>query len=170
VHLSKKFTGEHTGYDHVFFTGPLDAYFNFRFGRLGYRTVTFEKSYADGDYQGTTQVNYCDLDVPYTRITEHKHFSPWETHASSVVVTEYSRACGADDIPYYPVRLVNDKELLERYVQRARTEPNTSFVGRLGTYRYLDMDVTIKEALDAAASTAASIKARTPIGAFFVDP
>jgi UDP-galactopyranose mutase len=159
-----------SSYDHSFWTGPIDAFYGCDLGRLAYRTLDFVERHTDGDVQGCPVMNYCDRDVPYTRITEHKHFSPWETHASSVVVTEYSRACGADDIPYYPVRLVNDKELLERYVHRARMEPNTSFVGRLGTYRYLDMDVTIKEALDAAASTAASIEARTPIGAFFVDP
>ncbi|HNP00172.1 MAG TPA: UDP-galactopyranose mutase, partial [Ferruginibacter sp.] len=65
-------------YDHVFYTGPIDAWFKFKYGRLGYRTVTFETHYADGDFQGTTQMNFCDEEVPYTRITEHKHFTNWE--------------------------------------------------------------------------------------------
>ena len=150
VHLNKKFTGEHTGYDHVFFTGPLDAYFNFRFGRLGYRTVTFEKNYAEGDYQGTTQVNYCDLDVPYTRITEHKFFAPWEKHDQTVYFTEYSKETGPGDVPYYPKRLDQDKRLLKLYRDEAEKLSGISFLGRLATYRYMDMHHVIGEAIDFA--------------------
>ena len=97
-------------------------------------------------------MNYGDREVPYTRITEHKHFSPWETHDKSVCYREYSRAAGPDDIPYYPIRLVREKALLEDYVRLAQDTPGVTFVGRLGTYRYLDMDVTIREALDTAAA------------------
>ncbi|SNR66410.1 UDP-galactopyranose/dTDP-fucopyranose mutase family protein [Paracoccus sediminis] len=138
--------------DHVFWSGPLDGFFGYGLGRLGYRTLDFERFDHDGDYQGCAVMNYGDREVPYTRITEHKHFSPWETHEKSVCYREYSRAAGPDDIPYYPIRLVREKALLEDYVRLARNTPGVTFVGRLGTYRYLDMDVTIREALDTAAA------------------
>lgn len=137
-------------YDHVFFSGPLDSYFDYELGRLGYRTLDFERFTAEGDYQGCAVMNYGDRDVPYTRITEHKHFAPWETHSRSLCYREYSRAAEPQDIPYYPVRLADEKALLARYVALAQNTPAVTFVGRLGTYRYLDMDVTIREALDTA--------------------
>ena len=140
------------GCDHVFWSGPLDGFFGYSLGRLGYRTLDFERFDHDGDYQGCAVMNYGDREVPYTRITEHKHFSPWETHDKSVCYREYSRAAGPDDIPYYPIRLVREKALLEDYVRLAQDTPGVTFVGRLGTYRYLDMDVTIREALDTAAA------------------
>lgn len=92
-------------------------------------------------------MNYCSVDVPYTRITEHKYFSPWENHEGSVCYKEYSRACGENDIPYYPIRQMGEMALLDKYLSLAEGEKNITFVGRLGTYRYLDMDVTIAEAL-----------------------
>lgn len=134
-------------YDHVFYSGPLDAWFNYSEGRLGYRTLRFECEQHDGDYQGCAVMNYGDLDVPYTRISEHKHFAPWEKHEKTLIFKEYSSFCGVDDIPYYPIRLVEEKGLLKKYAEIAQQEKNVSFVGRLGTYRYLDMDVTIEEAL-----------------------
>ena len=137
-------------YAHVFYSGPLDGWFDYELGRLGYRTLDFERFTYRGDYQGCAVMNYGDAEVPWTRITEHKHFSPWETHEGSICYREYSRACGPDDIPYYPIRLVEEKALLEEYVARAETLSGVTFVGRLGTYRYLDMDVTIREALDTA--------------------
>lgn len=138
------------GADHVFWSGPLDGFFDYRLGRLGYRTLDFERFTYDGDYQGCAVMNYGDREVPWTRITEHKHFSPWESHEGSVCYREYSRAAGPGDIPYYPIRLVEEKSLLAQYVDLARATPGVTFVGRLGTYRYLDMDVTIREALDTA--------------------
>ena len=137
--------------DHVFSSSPLDGYFGFELGRLGYRTLDFERFTHQGDYQGCAVMNYGDREVPYTRITEHKHFSPWESHEGSVCYREFSRACGPDDIPYYPIRLVEENALLEEYIARAEATQGVTFVGRLGTYRYLDMDVTIREALDTAA-------------------
>lgn len=141
---------ESAGFAHIFYSGPLDGYFDHEFGRLGYRTLDFERFTYSGDYQGCAVMNYGDFAVPYTRITEHKHFSPWEEHAESVCYREFSRECGPGDTPYYPIRLVKEKEQLERYVARARQEAAVTFVGRLGTYRYLDMDLTIREALDTA--------------------
>lgn len=149
VLLNKTFIpGQETAsYDHVFYTGPIDAYFQYRFGRLGYRTVDFEKHYAKGDYQGATQMNYCDEEVPYTRIVEHKHFTPWEEHDSTVYFVERSRETSSNDIPYYPKRLESDKKLLSQYRMAAELETNTSFLGRLATYRYMDMQHVIEEAI-----------------------
>jgi UDP-galactopyranose mutase len=135
---------------HVFYSGSLDGYFDFELGRLAYRTLDFERFTYQGDYQGCAVMNYGDVSVPFTRITEHKHFSPWEQHAGSVCYREFSRQCDPQDIPYYPIRLVADRQLLSDYVTRAEETSGVTFVGRLGTYRYLDMDVTIREALDVA--------------------
>ncbi|MDU8930042.1 UDP-galactopyranose mutase [Alisedimentitalea sp. MJ-SS2] len=150
VDLNRSFTRDQAaGFDHIFYSGPLDGYFDYELGRLGYRTLDFERFTYDGDYQGCAVMNYGEEEVPYTRITEHKHFSPWEEHDGSVCYREFSRACDEGDIPYYPIRQVREKALLSDYVARAETESGVTFVGRLGTYRYLDMDVTIREALDA---------------------
>ncbi|MBU2956258.1 UDP-galactopyranose mutase [Paracoccus sp. 1_MG-2023] len=138
--------------DHVFWSGPLDGYFDYKLGRLGYRTLDFERFTHQGDYQGCAVMNYGDADVPFTRITEHKHFSPWESHEGSVCYREFSRAAEPGDTPYYPIRLVEEKAMLAQYEALARETPNVTFVGRLGTYRYLDMDVTIREALDTASA------------------
>ena len=151
VHLDTPFThAMGARADHVIWSGPLDAYFDYRLGRLGYRTLDFERFTDTGDYQGCAVMNYGARDVPYTRITEHKHFAPWESHEKTVCYREYARACGPDDIPYYPIRLVEEKALLGQYEALAQAQDGVSFVGRLGTYRYLDMDVTIREALDLA--------------------
>lgn len=150
VTLNKKYESgmDVAAYDHVFFTGPIDAWFDFKYGRLGYRTVTFETCYADGDYQGTTQMNYCDENVPYTRITEHKHFTNWERHDKTIYFKEFSKETEPSDIPYYPKRLEPDKELLLQYRKDAESLQHVSFLGRLATYRYMDMHNVIGEALD----------------------
>ena len=139
-------------YEHVFYSGPLDLYFNHRLGRLDYRSLKFETIRAKGDYQGTAVMNYCDEDVPYTRISEHKHFAPWEQHEETICFREYSIHCGPQDIPYYPIRLAKEKTILDQYLELAAQESSVTFVGRLGTYRYLDMDTTIAEALSTARS------------------
>ncbi|MBX9466569.1 MAG: UDP-galactopyranose mutase [Rhizobium sp.] len=157
-------------YAHLFYSGPLDGYFAYEFGRLGYRTLDFERFTHQGDYQGCAVMNYGDAAVPYTRITEHKHFSPWESHEGSVCYREFSRACGEDDIPYYPIRLVEEKAQLADYVARANEETSVTFVGRLATYRYLDMDVTIREALDTARLFLAKTKDEAAMPAFVHSP
>lgn len=171
VRLGTRFTRpDAASFDHVFYSGPLDGYFDFELGRLGYRTLDFDRFSYNGDYQGCAVMNYGDLDIPYTRITEHKHFSPWETHEKSICYREYSRACGPSDIPYYPIRMADEKALLERYVELARTQQNVTFVGRLGTYRYLDMDVTIREALDTGDAYINALQGKGALGAFLVNP
>lgn len=137
---------------HSFYSGPIDRYFGWKAGRLGYRSLRFEAEYGEGDMQGCAVMNHPDPDTPFTRIAEHKHFAPWEAGEieGSVRFREYPTACGAEDIPYYPIRLVEEKAMLRRYEEMAVEEPCVTFVGRLGTYSYIDMDVTIRRAIDAA--------------------
>jgi len=159
VKLNSRFErADASAFDHVFYSGPLDGFFDYEFGRLGYRTLDFERFSYDGDYQGCAVMNYGDVEIPFTRITEHKHFSPWETHEKSICYKEYSRSCGPDDIPYYPIRLADEKALLGSYLELAERQQGVTFVGRLGTYRYLDMDVTIREALDTAEAYLATVE------------
>lgn len=154
-------------YDHVFWSAPLDAWFKHQFGKLGYRTLDFEAFRDEGDFQGNAVINYCDENVPYTRITEHKHFSPWENQEKTICYKEYSRACGDGDIPYYPIRLAQDQALLSQYEDLANQAKGVSFVGRLGTYRYLDMDVTIAEALKTAEGVLADLANNRAIKPFY---
>ena len=161
---------DRNAFDHVVWSGPLDAFFGHELGRLGYRTLDFEQFEADGDFQGTPVMNYGDPDVPFTRITEFKHFTPWEDHDDTVCFREFSRAHEPGDIEYYPIRLVDDKALLEQYLTRAEAEPGVTFVGRLGTYRYLDMDVTIGEALAAADALVTAFATGDAPASFYVDP
>ncbi|TCP97278.1 UDP-galactopyranose mutase [Cricetibacter osteomyelitidis] len=156
-------------YSHIFWSAPLDAWFNFELGRLGYRTLDFEIFRDEGDFQGNAVINYGDESVPYTRISEHKHFAPWEQHEKTICYKEYSRYCGENDIPYYPIRLVKDKALLDQYVSKAMQEDKITFVGRLGTYRYLDMDVTIKEALEVADMVKVALSSNGKLKPFYVE-
>lgn len=171
VRLNALFSRDQSAqFDHVFYSGPIDAWFGYSEGRLGYRTLDFEVERHAGDYQGNAVINYGNQEVPYTRISEHKHFAPWEQHEKTLIYKEYSRLCSADDTPYYPIRLVNDKAQLGRYVELANTEANVTFVGRLGTYRYLDMHITIEEALKVVELTLSAIQVSEKIPAFFVQP
>jgi len=148
VDLSRRFNPRFgVNGDHVFYTGPLDAYFDHSLGRLSYRTVTFERAEGRDDFQGNAVINYCDANVPFTRIHEHKHFTPWEKHENTVFFREYSKETGRNDIPYYPKRLSKDKSLLAEYRRLAMNERGVSFLGRLATYRYMDMEKVIGEAL-----------------------
>lgn len=171
LHLNTKFERSMAGeYAHVFYSGPIDAWFNHSSGRLGYRTLDFKAEWHHGDYQGNAVINYCDEDVPWTRISEHKHFSPWESHDNTVIFKEYSRFCEESDTPYYPIRLAKEKTQLKQYIEQANGEKGVSFVGRLGTYRYLDMHVTIAEAMDVAERFLACETNGERMPAFTVDP
>ena len=150
-------------FDHTFYSGSLDGLFGFSEGRLGYRTIGFERIDAQGDFQGNAVINYTSEEVPWTRIHEHKHFTPWETHERTVAFREYSNETDPPDIPYYPKRLTADMALVRTYEQKLTELPNITTIGRLGTYRYLDMDQVIGEALDLAADTTAAVLKGKPI-------
>ncbi|MCC8247443.1 UDP-galactopyranose mutase [Saccharothrix luteola] len=137
----------------VVYTGPLDRYFDYSEGWLGWRTLDFEQEVLPvGDFQGTPVMNYNDAEVPYTRIHEFRHFHPEREYPSdkTVIVREFSRAAEKEDEPYYPINTAEDRAKLERYRELARTEAaerNVVFGGRLGTYKYLDMHMAIGSAL-----------------------
>ncbi|NHN89146.1 FAD-dependent oxidoreductase [Acetobacter conturbans] len=173
LRLSCSFEQIDNDFTHVFYTGPIDRYFDFRPGRLAYRTVEFERFVVPGDYQGTGVINYCDKDIPFTRISEHKYFMPWEQDhfEKTVCFREYSREAGKGDAPYYPIRLTSEKRLLATYQALAHKERGVSFLGRLGTYRYLDMDVSIGEALSACDRIDEALQEDVfNLPVFFIDP
>lgn len=138
----------------VVYTGPLDRYFDYAEGRLGWRTLDFEQEVlGTGDFQGTPVMNYNDADVPYTRIHEFRHFHPERAEYpddKTVIVKEYSRFAEDDDEVYYPINTPEDREMLKRYRELAAAESRENkvlFGGRLGTYQYLDMHMAIGAAL-----------------------
>lgn len=135
----------------VVYTGPVDRYFDFTEGDLSWRTIDFEQEVMNvGDFQGTSVMNYADLDVPYTRILEFRHLHPerdWYPKDKTVVVKEYSRFAERGDEPYYPVNTPADRERLARYRDLMTGEKDVFFGGRLGTYQYLDMHMAIGSGL-----------------------
>jgi UDP-galactopyranose mutase len=158
----------------LIYTGPIDAFFDYREGRLGYRTVMFERIQTEAnDYQGNAVVNYTDRSVPWTRVHEHKHFAPWETHERTVAFREFSKETEASDVPYYPKRLAPDMSILQRYrdlagsasVQSSLGFP-VSFLGRLATYRYMDMETVIGEALEFCDIALQRLALKSPVPVF----
>mgnify|MGYP000572373739 CR=1 FL=1 len=136
--------------DKVVYTGPVDAYFGYRLGALQYRSVRFETEVLDTDnYQGNAVVNYTDAETPYTRIIEHKHFA-FGTQPKTVISREYSTEWHQGDEPYYPVNDEKNGALYAKYKALADAETKVIFGGRLGEYKYYDMDKVIEAALDAA--------------------
>ncbi len=142
--------GMEGGFSHLFYSGPLDAYFGYAQGDLGYRTVDFEYIRGEGDLQGNGCINYTDASVPYTRAHEHKYFSPWAQHGRSVLLREYSREAGREDDRFYPKRMVQDMAVLGRYLPLVEAAQGVSFIGRLGCYRYLDMHDVVRLSLEYA--------------------
>ena len=136
----------------VVYTGPIDRYFDYRLGELGWRTVDFEKEVvAVDDYQGAPVVNYADEEVPFTRVHEFKHLHPERryTPGRTVIYREYSRFAARGDEPYYPINTSRDRELYAAYGRLAARERNVLFGGRLGSYQYLDMHQAVGAALAA---------------------
>ena len=136
--------------DKVLFTGMIDEFYDYCYGELEYRSLKFETEVLDmGNYQGNAVVNYTDYEVPYTRIIEHKHFE-FGTQPKTVITREYPAAWEKGKEPYYPVNDLKNSELFDKYERRALEEKNVIFGGRLGMYRYMDMDQVIEEALSLA--------------------
>lgn len=135
--------------DKIVYTGPIDAYYNFCYGNLEYRSVRFETEELNTpNYQGNAVVNYTDGDTPFTRIIEHKFFE-FGTQPTTVISREYSAEWKPGDEPYYPVNNEKNSELYAKYKALADNEKNVIFGGRLGEYKYYDMDKVIVAALEA---------------------
>lgn len=140
-------------FDKVLYTGMIDEYFDYCLGELQYRSLRFEEELLEecDNYQGNAVVNYTAREVPYTRIIEHKHFE-FGTQPCTVITREYPAVWERGDEPYYPINDERNSQLYERYVQLAAAEKNVLFGGRLGQYKYYDMDKVIAEALKMAES------------------
>lgn len=151
VRLSEDFLQKREEYlqlaDKVIYTGMLDAYFNHCFGELEYRSLRFETKVLDTDnYQGNAVVNYTDRETPYTRVIEHKHFE-FGTQEKTVVTWEYPANWKPGDEPYYPMNDEKNNQLYQKYRKLADQETNVIFGGRLGQYKYYDMDDVVEQAL-----------------------
>jgi UDP-galactopyranose mutase len=134
----------------VVYTGPVDRYFDYAEGTLGWRTLDFEREVLPtGDFQGTSVMNYADESVPFTRIHEFRHFHPERSHPddATVIMREFSRFADAGDEPYYPINTPEDRARLLAYRDLAKGESGVVFGGRLGSYKYLDMHMAIGSAL-----------------------
>ena len=154
VRLNKDFFAQREHYQGlagaVVYTGMVDEYFGYCFGELEYRSLRFESEVLEEEnYQGNAVVNYTEYEVPYTRVIEHKHFE-YGTQPKTVVTREYPKAWSKGDEPYYPLNDEKNAELYGRYQELARKEGNVIFGGRLGQYKYYDMDDTIEAALQCA--------------------
>ncbi len=137
---------------HVIYTGPIDEFFDYRLGHLGYRSIRFETEILDmPNYQGNAVVNYTSRDVPYTRIIEHKHFE-FGIQPKTVISKEFSSEWKPGIEPYYPINDGHNMDLYASYKQLAEQEKHVTFGGRMGEYRYYDMDAVIARALDTAKS------------------
>ncbi|OMI28458.1 UDP-galactopyranose mutase [Bacillus haynesii] len=131
----------------VVYSGPIDAYFDYKYGVLGYRSLRFETEVLDmPDYQGNAVVNYTDRETPFTRIIEHKHFE-FGTQPKTIISKEYSMKWQLGDEPYYPINDRKNNGLYQKYKALTESENNVIFGGRLGEYKYYDMDKVVGVAL-----------------------
>ena len=145
----RDFIAEHPGIaDRVIYCGPIDEYFDYRLGALEYRSLRFESERVECDnWQGNAVVNYTEREVPYTRIIEHKHFE-FGTQPVSIITREYPATWERGDEPYYPINDERNGALYAEYAKLAEQEGNVVFAGRLGGYKYYDMDKAIDAAFD----------------------
>ncbi len=154
IRLNTDFLKERMGLsalaDRIIYTGPVDEFYGYCYGPLEYRSVRFEtEELPIRNYQGNAVVNYTDRETPYTRIIEHKHFE-FGAQDTTVISREYSAEWKPGDEPYYPVNDGKNAALYARYAELAAKESRIVFGGRLGEYRYYDMDKVIESALEAA--------------------
>ena len=131
----------------IIFTGMIDEFYNYKFGKLEYRSLKFETEILDKEnYQGNAVVNYTEREIPYTRIIEHKHFE-FGKQEKTIITKEYPSEWKEGDEPYYPVNDEKNNELYEKYRRLVEKETNVTFGGRLGEYKYYDMDKIIEKIL-----------------------
>lgn len=133
----------------IIYTGEIDRYFNYCYGRLEYRSLRFDTTLLNGveNYQGNAVVNYTDAEVPYTRIIEHKHFE-FGNQRDTVITKEYPQSYSKEVEPYYPVNDEHNNALYEKYRMLAQQEERVNFGGRLAEYKYYNMDEVVQRALD----------------------
>jgi UDP-galactopyranose mutase len=150
IELNAKFSDYKEEAEKIIYTGAIDEYFNYCYGRLDWRSLKFnfvEKNI--NDYQGISVMHYPELKYPYTRITEFKHFNPFnDAYKKDFTVYAEEIPCNDPDNPYYPVETEKNIELYQKYKLLADAEKNVFFAGRLGTYKYNNMDVTVENALN----------------------
>lgn len=141
---------EGNSYEKVVYTGMLDEYFDFALGHLEYRSLRFETETLAGcdNYQGNAVVNYTEREIPYTRVIEHKHFE-FGTQSSTVITREYPAVWKEGEEPYYPINDEKNDALFQAYQKLAEEKPHVIFGGRLGQYKYYDMDKVVARALEA---------------------
>ena len=145
----REFVAENEGVaDRVIYCGTIDAYFDYQLGALEYRSLRFESERIECEnWQGNAVVNYTEREVPFTRIIEHKHFE-YGTQPTTIITREYPANWERGDEPYYPLNDDRNSALYEQYVELAKQEGNVVFAGRLGGYKYYDMDKAIDAAFD----------------------
>ena len=141
----------------IIFTGPIDKFYDYKFGELEYRSLRFETEVLDKEnYQGNAVVNYTEYEIPFTRIIEHKHFeygpslgklAEGEAKEKTIVTREYPDTWNREKEPYYPINNDKNNELYAKYKEYSQNDKNVIFGGRLGQYKYYDMDKVIAEAL-----------------------
>ena len=135
--------------DKIVFTGMIDKYYNYKYGELEYRSLRFETEILDEkNFQGNAVVNYTEFEIPYTRIIEHKHFEFDEISPKTVITKEYPDTWTRDKEPYYPINDDKNNQLYKKYEKLAKTDSKVIFGGRLGKYKYYDMDKVIEETLN----------------------
>lgn len=134
--------------DKIIFTGPIDQFYQYQYGELEYRSLRFETETLDMEnYQGNAVVNYTEYEIPYTRIIEHKHFDPTQVTTKTVITREYPDQWNKEKEPYYTINNEKNNSLYEQYLELAKNDSHVIFGGRLGQYKYFDMDKVIAEAL-----------------------
>lgn len=132
-------------YDTLIYTGPIDAFFDYKLGRLEYRSIRFETEVLNTpQYQNNSVINYTDKEIPYTRIVEHKHFEDNKTN-KTVISKEYSSEWTQKDEPYYPINDERNTKLYNQYYELTKHLPNVIFAGRLAEYKYYDMDKVVEK-------------------------
>lgn len=129
------------------YSGPIDEFFDYKYGQLEYRSLRFEDKIVDGNFQGVAQMNYTDINVPWTRIVEHKHFMLRPDLPKSIITYEYSEEWTGKNTPYYPINDNKNNALYAKYRREAKREVDVIFGGRLASFKYMDMDTTIGQAL-----------------------
>lgn len=166
VRLGHKFSRRSPrDFDHVFHSGAIDQHFDYDLGALGYRNVGWDSSETNFEPGGLAQLNYLSPDIRYTRRIDHARLSPWVQTEKTLVSKEYAFETKPGEIPFYPKRLAKDKAIFEEYRTLARRTRDITFIGRLGTYQYLDMWEVISQML----ALAEQVKSQAPTGSSSLD-